>query len=164
MKRIVTFVVPMAPTESPEAGEEALAAAWPEQSTDGAFENISASPGAMKVEVIVSDTQANRIINALLEQGSGQEPGVGNGGAGGQDEDAIESLVQRELQIAEPDAHDLLDRIIRRVERELISKVYSDCDYVKSRAAMRLGINRNTLLKKLREFGAVTEDADDVPH
>ena len=159
MKRIVTFVVPMAPIESPQAGDESLAAGLTEQITDGAFDNVSAS-GAMKVEVVVSDSQANRIINALLEQGSGKEPGSGEVAVGDQDEDAIESLVQRELQIAEPDAQDLLDRIIRRVERQLISRVYSDCDYVKSRAAMRLGINRNTLLKKLREFGEVTDEVE----
>ncbi|HVJ67630.1 MAG TPA: helix-turn-helix domain-containing protein, partial [Caulifigura sp.] len=92
--------------------------------------------------------------------------GSGNGQASSEvqekshDDDAIEFLVQRELQIAEPGAQDLLDRIIKRVERQLISKVYSDCDYVKSRAATRLGINRNTLLKKLREFGELAEDAE----
>jgi DNA-binding protein Fis len=160
MKRIVTFVVPMAPIESPQAGDESLATGVTEHNADGAFDNVSASPGAMKVEVVVSDSQANRIINALLEHGSGKESASGEVAVGGQEEDAIESLVQHELQIAEPDAHDLLDRIIRRVERQLISRVYSDCDYVKSRAATRLGINRNTLLKKLREFGQVTDEVD----
>ena len=72
MKRIVTFVVPMAPIESPQVGEEAHASALLEHITDGGQENASAAPGAMKVEVVVSDSQANRIINALLEHGSGQ--------------------------------------------------------------------------------------------
>ena len=160
MKRIVTFVVPMAPIESPQVGEEAHASALLEHITDGGQENASAAPGAMKVEVVVSDSQANRIINALLEHGSGQNSISGEPAVRADEVDAIESLVQRELQIADPDSHDLLDRIIRRVERQLISRVYSDCDYVKSRAATRLGINRNTLLKKLREFGEVADEAE----
>jgi DNA-binding protein Fis len=163
MKRIVTFVVPMAPIESPQEEHEAHAVAATELISDGGLESVSASPGAMKVEVVVSDSQANRIINSLLEHGSGQNSTSDAPQVRGHEEDAIESLVQHELQIADPDAHDLLDRIIRRVERQLISRVYSDCDYVKSRAATRLGINRNTLLKKLREFGHVADEANPLP-
>jgi len=161
MKRIVTFVVPLAPVDSPQAGEDGHGSGLPvEPAGEVVPEHASTLPGAMKVEVVVSDSQANRIINSLLEHGSARELPAGEMDVEGHEEDAIESLVQRELQTAEPDAHDLLDRIVKRVERELISKVYSDCDYVKSRAAARLGINRNTLLKKLREFGEVTDDAE----
>ncbi|NQU24574.1 MAG: sigma-54-dependent Fis family transcriptional regulator [Candidatus Nealsonbacteria bacterium] len=43
--------------------------------------------------------------------------------------------------------------IVARVERELIAQVMAACDGVQTKAAARLGINRNTLYKKLREYG-----------
>ena len=39
-----------------------------------------------------------------------------------------------------------------RVERELIQQVLQACDRVQIKAAARLGINRNTLHKKLSEY------------
>ena len=42
--------------------------------------------------------------------------------------------------------------IVGRVERELIQQVLQSCDRVQIKAAARLGINRNTLHKKLAEY------------
>ena len=42
--------------------------------------------------------------------------------------------------------------MIRGVERELLEQVLPLCDNVLVKAAARLGINRNTLHKKLAEF------------
>jgi DNA-binding protein Fis len=39
------------------------------------------------------------------------------------------------------------------VERELIEQVMSDCEQVQVKAAQKLGINRNTLHKKLSDYG-----------
>ena len=39
-----------------------------------------------------------------------------------------------------------------QVERELIQQVLQTCDRVQIKAAARLGINRNTLHKKLSEY------------
>ena len=44
-------------------------------------------------------------------------------------------------------------RIVDQVERELIAQVLAACDYVQTKAAARLGINRNTLHKKIKEYG-----------
>ena len=44
-------------------------------------------------------------------------------------------------------------KIVNRVERELIAQVMASCDNVQTKAATRLGINRNTLHKKLKEYG-----------
>ena len=46
----------------------------------------------------------------------------------------------------------LYNRLIRGVERELMEQVLPLCDNVLVKAAARLGINRNTLHKKLAEF------------
>ncbi len=61
-------------------------------------------------------------------------------------------LVQRGLAEADDDASDLHESIVNRVERELIAQVMAACENVRIRAAQRLGINRNTLHKKLREY------------
>jgi DNA-binding NtrC family response regulator len=61
-------------------------------------------------------------------------------------------LVRQGVQAAGPNANDLHDRIVGQVERELIQQVLAACDRVQIKAAARLGINRNTLHKKLGEF------------
>jgi DNA-binding NtrC family response regulator len=73
-------------------------------------------------------------------------------------------LVRQGIAAAGPQASDLHDRIVGQVERELIQQVLAACDRVQIKAAARLGINRNTLHKKLQEFriegenGAVAAD------
>ncbi len=49
------------------------------------------------------------------------------------------------------DEEDLYSRIVDRVERELIAQVMKACDNVQTQAAAQLGINRNTLHKKLKQ-------------
>ena len=61
-------------------------------------------------------------------------------------------LVRQGIRAAGPAANDLHDRIVGQVERELIQQVLQTCDRVQIKAAARLGINRNTLHKKLSEF------------
>jgi hypothetical protein len=47
---------------------------------------------------------------------------------------------------------------VGQVERELIQQVLQSCDRVQIKAASRLGINRNTLHKKLSDYRL--EDGD----
>ena len=54
---------------------------------------------------------------------------------------------------AGPQADNLYATVVNRVERELIVQVMAACDNVQIKAAERLGINRNTLHKKLKEYG-----------
>jgi hypothetical protein len=61
-------------------------------------------------------------------------------------------LVRQGISTAGPNANDLHERIVGRVERELIQQVLQTCDRVQIKAAARLGINRNTLHKKLAEY------------
>jgi DNA-binding NtrC family response regulator len=62
-------------------------------------------------------------------------------------------LVEQGLETAGPDANNLYGYIVNRVEKELFTQVMSECDSVQIKAADRLGINRNTLRKKLGEYG-----------
>lgn len=61
-------------------------------------------------------------------------------------------LVESALGSARAD-EDNLYRVVEKVERELISQVLAACEGVQIKAASKLGINRNTLHKKLKEFG-----------
>ncbi len=62
-------------------------------------------------------------------------------------------LVQQGIETAGPSAENLHAVVVNRVERELIVQVMAVCDGVQIKAAERLGINRNTLHKKLKEYG-----------
>ncbi|MGO8745582.1 MAG: sigma-54 interaction domain-containing protein [Thermoguttaceae bacterium] len=61
-------------------------------------------------------------------------------------------LVEYGLTTAGPQEDNLYSRIVNRVEYELISQVMASCDNVQVKAAARLGINRNTLHKKIDEY------------
>ena len=63
----------------------------------------------------------------------------------------VEQLVRQAIETAGPDSEDLHSRVVGAVERELIRQVMTTCDQVQIKAAARLGINRNTLYKKLQE-------------
>lgn len=69
----------------------------------------------------------------------------------------IESLtykvVEQGMALSGPDEDALHMKIVSRVERELIAQVMLACNNVQTKAAAKLGINRNTLHKKLKEYG-----------
>jgi DNA-binding NtrC family response regulator len=62
-------------------------------------------------------------------------------------------LVQQGLATAGPQEDNLHAKVVNRVERELIAQVMTSCESVQTKAATKLGINRNTLHKKLKEYG-----------
>lgn len=61
-------------------------------------------------------------------------------------------VVQSGLNSSGQDAEDLYGKILNPVERELIEQVMLSCNNVQTKAAAKLGINRNTLHKKLKEY------------
>jgi DNA-binding NtrC family response regulator len=64
----------------------------------------------------------------------------------------IQHLVRVGIQSLPTEEGSLYERLVGGVERELIEQVMQLCDNVQVKAAARLGINRNTLHKKLSEF------------
>jgi DNA-binding NtrC family response regulator len=62
-------------------------------------------------------------------------------------------LVETGIVAAGPQGANLHAAVVNCVERELIVQVMAACDNVRIKAAERLGINRNTLHKKLKEYG-----------
>lgn len=72
----------------------------------------------------------------------------------------VTEVVRSGLRELGPSARGLHRRIVGRVEQELIEQVLTTCDHVQIKAADRLGINRNTLHKKLQEYrGGEVDDA-----
>jgi Nif-specific regulatory protein len=69
---------------------------------------------------------------------------------GGDLQGAIQGLVRLGVQTLP--GNDLHERIVGAVERELIEQVMHQCGRVQVNAARRLGINRNTLHKKIDEY------------
>ncbi|MEM7453285.1 MAG: sigma 54-interacting transcriptional regulator [Planctomycetota bacterium] len=65
----------------------------------------------------------------------------------------IHEFVQSRLSKAPEDATDLHKQIVEPVERELLIQVLDSVNQTQTKAATRLGINRNTLYKKLKEYG-----------
>jgi DNA-binding protein Fis len=147
MKKIVAFVFSI-PDGSPvhSAGEAAA-----ESGPPGGESLIRVlHPGGsepMRLEVVLSDAQAEQFLTALLH---GQSPRI--------IDSMVEELLKREMQSAGPQAGNLIERIVQDVERRLISQVYSACNRVKTKTAARLGIDRNTLHKKLRQYKLVRDD------
>jgi two-component system, NtrC family, nitrogen regulation response regulator GlnG len=70
-------------------------------------------------------------------------------------DDTLESLVRREVAalLASPEPRDLHPRLLERAERPLIEAVLAHTAGNQLRAAQLLGINRNTLRKKITELG-----------
>ena len=68
-------------------------------------------------------------------------------------ESLTEELVYRGLNGSDTSEGNLHGHIVDRVEREVISQVMSSCSNVQIKAAAKLGINRNTLHKKLKQYG-----------
>ena len=74
-------------------------------------------------------------------------------------QESLSSTVERHLR-AYFDAHEhdlpssgLYDRILQEIERPLLAVVLDECHGNQLRAAELLGLNRNTLRKKLRMLG-----------
>lgn len=54
------------------------------------------------------------------------------------------------------DAHDIYHMVLHQVEKPMFQCVMAQCGGNQSKAAQMLGLNRNTLRKKLAEHGLIT--------
>lgn len=70
----------------------------------------------------------------------------------------IYEVVQNGITAAAPEEMNLYEKIVNRVERELIVQVLQASGGVQTKAATRLGINRNTLRSKLQEYNLEAKD------
>ena len=87
----------------------------------------------------------------LMVPGPERRVPIARGPAGNLDTQ-IQQVVRTALQTVPADDGNLFERLVRGVERELLAQVLPLCDNVLTRAAARLGINRNTLTKKIGDL------------
>lgn len=73
-------------------------------------------------------------------------------------DDLARDVVQTGLSMIRPDAENAYEQLVNRVEREVIAQVLASCAGVQTKAATRLGINRNTLHKKLKDYGLESDE------
>ena len=71
----------------------------------------------------------------------------------------VGEVVQEGVRICDPEQTDLHSRVVDRVEKELIAQVLAACNFVQTKAATRLGINRNTLHKKMKDYNLEGQDS-----
>jgi len=71
--------------------------------------------------------------------------------------DLCRELVHEGVVRAGADAENLHERVVSLVERELILQVLRRCQGVQTKTATRLGINRNTLHKKIDDYALQSE-------
>lgn len=81
-------------------------------------------------------------------------PKVGGNGAGEELnlEELTRRVVEQGVEQANAEETELHSYVVNRVEKELIAQVLAGCNYVQTKAANKLGINRNTLHKKLKDY------------
>ncbi|MEQ9407055.1 MAG: sigma-54 dependent transcriptional regulator [Fuerstiella sp.] len=72
-------------------------------------------------------------------------------------ESLCSTLVSQGIAACGDDSNDVHSHVVSRVEREVILQVLRQCQGVQTRTATRLGINRNTLHKKIEEYGLQDE-------
>ena len=77
------------------------------------------------------------------------------------DQSLIREFVYNRLSKAEKTADNLYNDIVEPVEKELLMQVLQSCNHTQTKAANKLGINRNTLYKKLTQFGLAKSKVDE---
>ncbi len=101
--------------------------------------------------VVMAETD-ELTIDLLPPSVTGSEKPKGSRLRGADVETLTYEVVQQGLATAGPEEDSLHTKIVSRVERELIAQVMLACSNVQTKAAAKLGINRNTLHKKLKEY------------
>jgi len=76
-------------------------------------------------------------------------------------ETLTKELVDQGVQTAEREKQNIHGFVVNNVEKELISQVLASCNYVQTKTAAKLGINRNTLHKKLKDYDLEGLSAED---
>lgn len=142
MKRIVAYVYPVTGGAADAHAPVPEECGTPEDEGGVTGQQEAATQREpLRIETLLSDAQAQQVLAMLMEHESTDDTRV-----------LIEEMLAKQLSLAEPEAGDLFERIVLEVERQLITQVFDDCEHVKTRAAARLGIDRNTLHKKLRKY------------
>ncbi len=137
-------------TLSDEAKESIVSYSWPGNVRE--LENI-----IKRILVLSSDTVITK--EALLDAAPHLEDKLRS------DQESLDNLIKNELNILldsndEESGDKLYEAIIKKVEKPLIEQVLDITKGNKKKAASILGINRNTLSKKMEELGFQDKDTE----
>lgn len=150
MMKFVTLIVDNTPHDSPLAG---VAPPHIDPIADEAVVRKRGSiPGSLCIETQLPEEKSQLLVEMLL--------GLERNGEHDSSEALITALIRNRMQDEnEPHGH-LFDRILSNVEKIVIQHAFEECDRVQTRAADRLGIDRNTLHKKLRKYNLLRSESD----
>ena len=111
--------------------------------------DTSSSWGTVIENVFEVNTQYGEYLMSIADDG--QEPKPQSAPRKKSVKTLISDVVEQGL-VELASEEDLHGKIVDSVERELITQVMRMCNSVQTKAATKLGINRNTLHKKLKEY------------
>ncbi len=161
MKRVIVQILPV-DTRSPEhgAGVSNELASEPELipinggSRPPVVKDLDDDAG-VRLEAVISAERARTIVDAVLN--------VNELANVDSFDRMVDLLIQREL--ASDDSGQLFHRVMSSVEKALVEMAYVECGQVQTRTAEWLGVNRNTIHKKLlkHELLDLEDDELDVP-
>lgn len=72
-----------------------------------------------------------------------------------------QEVVEQGVRAAENANEEVHSFVVNRIEREVIAHVLASCNFIQTKAAAKLGINRNTLHKKLKDYSIETPDTNE---
>ncbi len=77
-------------------------------------------------------------------------------------ETLVQEVVEQGVRAAESEQLEVHSYVVNRVEKELIAQVLANCNHVQTKTAAKLGINRNTLYKKIKDYGLEPAEPPDT--
>lgn len=105
----------------------------------------------IRVEAVISSERARVVVDYVLN--------VNESVSTDSFDQLVDLLIRREL--AHDDSGQLFHRVMSSVEKALVELAFAECGHIQTRTAERLGVNRNTIHKKLLKHALLR--AEDVP-
>jgi DNA-binding protein Fis len=159
MKRVIVQILPT-DTRSTEHGVDSSV----ELASEPAVISINAGSrssvakdreddaGGVRLEAVVSAERARTVVDTLLNVN--ELTNINSF------DRLVDLLIQREL--ANDESGQLFHRVMSSVEKALVEKAYVECGQVQTRTAERLGVNRNTIHKKLLKHELLDPEEDEL--
>lgn len=111
------------------------------------------SDSLIRVEAVVSSERARSVVDSVLN--------VNERSSVDSFERLVDLLIEREF--ASDESGQLFHRIMSSIEKALVEKAFFECGQVQTRTAERLGVNRNTIHKKLLKHELLDPDDEVSP-
>jgi DNA-binding protein Fis len=120
--------------------------------SNSSTESGSNKDSGIRVEAVVSAERARSVIDTVLNVNELSDVDSFDR--------MIDLLIQRELD--SDDSEQLFHRIMSSVEKTLVEKAFIECGQVQTRTAERLGVNRNTIHKKLVKHELLDPEDEEI--